>query len=76
VRIKCLEPPCVSKALKSLAWLNRKCQIGFVPISPDTARLLLGDMRAVAEMRGEAALWEQWAKAGFQSDQCIRAEIG
>jgi hypothetical protein len=32
VRIKCLEPPCVSKTLKSLAWLNRKCQIGFVPI--------------------------------------------
>ncbi|MCI0600713.1 MAG: hypothetical protein L0Y60_14560, partial [Beijerinckiaceae bacterium] len=29
----------------------------------DAARALLADMRAVADARGEPALWEQWAKA-------------
>jgi hypothetical protein len=30
---------------------------------PEAARALLDAMRAVAEKRGEAALWEPWAKA-------------
>ena len=32
---------------------------------PAAARALLDDMRAVADKRDEAALWEQWASAAF-----------
>jgi hypothetical protein len=30
---------------------------------PVAARALLGDMRSVAQARGEAPLWELWAEA-------------